>query len=60
MEVVAIDLGGTHVRFAIARVEGGHVASLSPPCTLETGAHPSLAQAWPSPWPVRSTARCCK
>jgi glucokinase len=46
MEVVAVDLGGTNVRFAIAEVAGGAVVTLGPPTTLQTGAYPSLASAW--------------
>ena len=32
-KLVAIDLGGTHVRFAIAEVAGPSVVSLSEPVT---------------------------
>lgn len=46
MEAVAVDLGGTNVRFAIAEVAGGRVAALGPPVTLHTGEYPSLASAW--------------
>ena len=46
MEVVAVDLGGTHVRFAIAQVADGHVVSLGAPTTQKTADHASLQTAW--------------
>lgn len=46
MEVVAVDIGGTHARFAIAEVEGGRVVALGEPCTLRTAEHASLQTAW--------------
>ena len=36
MEVVAVDLGGTHARFAIAEVAKGKVVSLGAPTTHKT------------------------
>jgi glucokinase len=45
-EIIAADIGGTHARFAIARVEKGRVASLEETCTFETAEHSSLDQAW--------------
>jgi glucokinase len=45
-EVVAVDIGGTHARFAIARLAGGRVASLGEICTLKTADHASLQTAW--------------
>jgi glucokinase len=45
-EIVAVDIGGTHARFAIAEVEGGRVASLGEACTLKTAEHASLETAW--------------
>ena len=45
-EAVAVDIGGTHARFAIAEVEGGRVVSLGDPCTLKTAEHASLQTAW--------------
>lgn len=45
-EIVAVDIGGTHVRFAIARVAGGRVVSLDGECTLFTGEHAGLQAAW--------------
>ncbi len=46
MHVVAVDIGGTHARFAIAEVEGGRVVSLGEPMTLRTEDHASLQTAW--------------
>ncbi|VVT11217.1 Glucokinase [Sphingomonas sp. EC-HK361] len=46
MEVVAVDIGGTHARFAIAEVEGGRVVALGEPVTLKTAEHASLQTAW--------------
>lgn len=44
--IVAIDIGGTHARFALAEVEGGRVLRLGGECTLETAAHDGLEGAW--------------
>jgi len=44
-ELVAVDVGGTHVRFALARIENGAI-SLDEPVTLETADHEGLASAW--------------
>ncbi|HEX8556238.1 MAG TPA: glucokinase [Sphingomonas sp.] len=46
MQVVAVDIGGTHARFAIAEVEGGRVVSLGEPMTQKTAEHASLQTAW--------------
>lgn len=46
MELVSVDLGGTHARFAIAEVAGGRVVSLGEPITLKTADHASLQTAW--------------
>lgn len=46
MEVVAVDIGGTHARFAIAEVEHGRVVRLGAPVTLKTAEHASLQTAW--------------
>ncbi|MFK3888396.1 glucokinase [Sphingomonas sp. NPDC079357] len=46
MQVVAVDIGGTHARFAIAEVEGGHVVALGEPVTLKTAEHASLQTAY--------------
>jgi len=45
-EIVAVDIGGTHARFAIARVQGGRVAHLDDEVTLKTAEHASLQTAW--------------
>jgi len=45
-EIVAVDIGGTHARFALARIAGGRVVSLGPECTLKTAEHASLQTAW--------------
>jgi glucokinase len=44
-ELVAVDVGGTHARFALASVENGTIA-LDEPVTLETADHPGLESAW--------------
>lgn len=46
MEVVAVDIGGTHARFAIAEVDGGRVVTLAEPMTQKTTEHASLQTAW--------------
>ena len=45
-EIVAVDIGGTHARFALAQVAGGRVVSLGEVCTLRTAEHASLQTAW--------------
>lgn len=44
--VVAVDIGGTHARFALAEVADGRVVSLGSPVTLKTAEHASLQTAW--------------
>ena len=47
MRTIAVaDVGGTHARFALANVEGGHVDSLDEPVTLKTGEFASFQTAW--------------
>ena len=46
MQVVAVDIGGTHARFAIAEVDDGRVVSLGEPTTLKTAEHASLQTAY--------------
>lgn len=46
MEVVAVDIGGTHARFTIAEVEGGRVLSLGEPVTLKVAEHATFPLAW--------------
>lgn len=45
-QVVAVDIGGTHARFALAEVEHGRVVSLGEPTTLKTAEHASFPSAW--------------
>lgn len=45
-DIVVVDIGGTHARFAIAEIAGGRVRSLGDVCTLKTGEHASLQTAW--------------
>jgi glucokinase len=45
-EIVAVDIGGTHARFALAEVEGGRVVRLDEECTLKTADHAGLQSAW--------------
>jgi glucokinase len=44
--IVAVDIGGTHARFAIAEVEDGRVLALSQAVTLKTAEHASFQTAW--------------
>lgn len=46
MEVVAVDIGGTHARFAIAEVADGRVVAMDEPVTQKVAEHPSLQLAW--------------
>ncbi|HET9509842.1 MAG TPA: glucokinase [Sphingomonas sp.] len=46
MQVVSVDIGGTHARFAIAEVADGRVVSLGEPTTMKTAEHGSLQLAW--------------
>ncbi len=45
-QLVAVDIGGTHARFAIAEVAAGRVMSLGEPVTLKTAEYASLQTAW--------------
>jgi glucokinase len=45
-QVVAVDIGGTHARFALAEVAAGRVAHLGDPVTLKTAEHASFQTAW--------------
>ncbi|TFI58483.1 glucokinase [Sphingomonas parva] len=45
-EIVAVDIGGTHARFALARTENGRVVHLDEEVTLKTAEHASLQTAW--------------
>src|SRR5258708_6284082 len=46
MEIVTADIGGTHARFAIARIADGAVASLDHVVSIKTAEHASLPMAW--------------
>lgn len=45
-QLVAVDIGGTHARFALAEVEAGRVVSLGDAVTLKTADHASFQLAW--------------
>ncbi len=45
-EIVAVDIGGTHARFALAEVAGGRVLGLAEACILKTADHSGLESAW--------------
>ena len=45
-EVVAVDIGGTHARFAIASIGADGAISLDEPETLHTADHASFQTAW--------------
>ncbi|WP_242186609.1 glucokinase [Sphingomonas sp. CARO-RG-8B-R24-01] len=46
MQVVAVDIGGTHARFALAEVENGRVVALGEPVTLKTAEYGGFQTAW--------------
>ena len=46
MQIVAIDIGGTHARFALAEVADGRVTHLGEPVTMKTAEHASFQTAW--------------
>ena len=45
-ELVAVDIGGTHARFALARTAGGRVAALAHEAVLKAAEHASFQTAW--------------
>ncbi len=45
-ELVAVDVGGTHARFALAEVTGRRVTALHAEVTLHTADHASFETAW--------------
>lgn len=45
-QIVAVDIGGTHARFALAEVDDGRVSELKLPVTLHVSDHASLESAW--------------
>ncbi len=46
MQLVAVDIGGTHARFALAEAAAGRVVSLGEAVTLKTADHASFQLAW--------------
>ena len=46
MQLVTVDIGGTHARFALAEVEAGRVVALGEAVTLKTAEHASFQLAW--------------
>ena len=45
-QIATADVGGTHARFAIAKVDGGHVIELGEPVTVKTSEFASFQHAW--------------
>jgi glucokinase len=45
-QIVSVDVGGTHARFALAEIEGGRVVALGEAVTLKTAEHASFQTAW--------------
>ncbi|GMN03869.1 glucokinase [Erythrobacter sp. MTPC3] len=45
-QIVTVDIGGTHARFAIAEIEAGGAITLGEPTTLHTEDHASFQTAW--------------
>lgn len=45
-QIVAVDIGGTHARFALAEIAAGRVADLGQPTTLHVSDHESFESAW--------------
>jgi glucokinase len=45
-ELVAVDIGGTHARFAVARIDADGTIVLGEPATLKTADHASFQTAW--------------
>jgi glucokinase len=46
VEVVTVDIGGTHARFAVAQVAEGRILSIGEPVTQKVAEHSSLQLAW--------------
>lgn len=46
MDIVAIDIGGTHCRFALATIGGGEAPRLGEVTVIKTAEHASLRTAW--------------
>ncbi len=45
-DIGVADIGGTHARFAFARIAGGRVRALGPATVLKVADFPGLAEAW--------------
>lgn len=45
-QIVSVDIGGTHARFALAEVDDGRVVALGEAVTLKTAEHASFQTAW--------------
>jgi glucokinase len=45
-DIVSVDIGGTHARFALAKVAHGRVLELGDAVTLKTAEHASFQTAW--------------
>jgi glucokinase len=45
-DLVALDVGGTHARFALAQIGADRTIALAEPVTLATGDYGGLAEAW--------------
>jgi glucokinase len=45
-QIVSVDIGGTHARFALAEIAAGGAITLSEPATLHTRDHASFQTAW--------------
>lgn len=45
-QLVAVDVGGTNARFALAELDAGRVVHLGDACTLPTAAYDGLPSAW--------------
>lgn len=46
MQLVTVDIGGTHARFALAKVQADGAIELGEPATLHTRDHASFQTAW--------------
>ena len=46
MDLVTVDIGGTHARFALAQIMNDGTIEIDEPETLETSDHASFQTAW--------------
>ena len=44
--VLVADIGGTHARFAVAKIADGHVRTINDDATLTVADYPDLVRAW--------------